>query len=275
MVGAEYRAKEVEGIIEECRDLLKGRKEQNSLSLLLDVHVDFIKDYLLENNIRAKKKKIKDKNKRKADTENKNTYEKVMNSYQELFCRRCLTYDCYKHGNLKKPDMKFQFARALKKEKDQQCVRIRKKAIVNIVPTPFENDNAQSSAQTTLTSEQNALISPLYQIFNGNLDIISNHLEVPKDLLPSPENVQPYASFDIIPPQPKRQKSKGTFTSMAHYNPNWLKRIEESSLKPLFFPCTHTGPCSEATCPCIQSGQWCTKHCVSSFMCLALFTHWH
>lgn len=166
--------------------------------------------------------------------------------------------------------MKFQFALALKKEKDQQCVRIREKRKINatdannIVPTPLENCNAQSSAQTTLTSEQKALLPPLYQIFNGDLDIISNHLEVPKELLPSPENVQPYVSFDIIPPQPKHKKSTNNYTSMANYNQNWVKRIEESTLKPLFYPCTHTEPCSEATCPCVQKGQWCTKHCVYS-----------
>ena len=253
-----------------------GSEEINCLSLLLDAHVDFIKDYLQENNNTSKNSE--DENKRKADDDEiKDAYEKVMNSYQELFCRRCLTYDCYKHGNLKKPDMKFQFALALKKEKDQQCVRIREKRKINatdannIVPTPLENGNAQSSAQTTLTSEQKALLPPLYQIFNGDLDIISNHLEVPKELLPSPENVQPYVSFDIIPPQPKRKKSTNNYTSMANYNQNWVKRIEESTLKPLFYPCTHTEPCSEATCPCVQKGQWCTKHCVSPYSLIRIY----
>ena len=254
MVGAEYREKEISEIIEECRDLLVGYEEQNALSALLKIHIDFIKDHL--------QKDPSDSNisttipeKRKADSDN-DTYEKVLDSSQELFCRRCLTYDCYKHGNLEKPQLKLQFALAMQKKKDKKT----NSDTCAIVLPPFEN-NVESA--TPLTPEQKAMIPPLYQIFNGNLNIISSLLQVPKTLLP--ETVERYAIEEsIIPPQPKRKKQSGIYTSMTNYNQTWVKRIESTSIKPLFYPCTHSEPCSDITCHCVNNGHFCTKHCVHS-----------
>ncbi len=45
-------------------------------------------------------------------------YTDVMDSYRNLFCRRCFVYDCNIHGNLVQPNLNIQTFLALKKEKE-------------------------------------------------------------------------------------------------------------------------------------------------------------
>lgn len=46
------------------------------------------------------------------------SYEEVMDSYRNLFCRRCFIYDCNTHGNLAKPNIHLQGELAVQREKD-------------------------------------------------------------------------------------------------------------------------------------------------------------
>ena len=46
-------------------------------------------------------------------------YEELMDSYRNLFCRRCFTYDCNFHGNLEKPNIELQGELAVLKEKEE------------------------------------------------------------------------------------------------------------------------------------------------------------
>eukprot|EP00978_Attheya_sp_CCMP212_P035311 scaffold152868_cov24-Attheya_sp.AAC.1 len=45
-------------------------------------------------------------------------YAEVMDSYQNLFCRICFSYDCNIHGNLPKPNLDIQAELAVEKEKN-------------------------------------------------------------------------------------------------------------------------------------------------------------
>lgn len=46
------------------------------------------------------------------------------------------------------------------------------------------------------------------------------------------------------------------------YHPEWIKRIVQATSHPFFNPCTHSEPCSEETCSCIQDRFFCTKACI-------------
>jgi SET domain/CXC domain len=60
----------------------------------------------------------------------------------------------------------------------------------------------------------------------------------------------------------KRKKGPGNFwQSMNNYNPVWLKRVEDSEIRPVFVPCDHEDPCSEESCSCVRNAFFCTKHC--------------
>eukprot|EP00978_Attheya_sp_CCMP212_P007421 scaffold17185_cov56-Attheya_sp.AAC.11 len=52
-------------------------------------------------------------------------YAEVMDSYQNLFCRRCFSYDCNMHGNLPKPNLDIQAELAVEKEKNGDWNEVR------------------------------------------------------------------------------------------------------------------------------------------------------
>ncbi|KAL7470905.1 hypothetical protein ACHAXS_011203 [Conticribra weissflogii] len=56
--------------------------------------------------------------KKNSETAIPTSYENVMDSYRNLLCRRCFTYDCNLHGNLPKPNLELLGELAVLKEKE-------------------------------------------------------------------------------------------------------------------------------------------------------------
>lgn len=56
----------------------------------------------------------------KKRTEHPTCYQEAIDSYRDLFCRICFTYDCQIHGNLPKPNMKLLAELAISKDHEGQ-----------------------------------------------------------------------------------------------------------------------------------------------------------
>ncbi len=70
-------------------------------------------------------------------------YTDVMDSYRNLFCRRCFVYDCNIHGNLVQPNLNIQTFLALRKEKEGQVLDSLKtrSELSSLPPSPSPSSN--------------------------------------------------------------------------------------------------------------------------------------
>ena len=69
-------------------------------------------------NDKQKQSDLVSSHKKNSDTSVAVPYECIMDSYRDLFCRRCFTYDCNLHGNLPKANLHLLGELAVQKEVD-------------------------------------------------------------------------------------------------------------------------------------------------------------
>ena len=226
------------------------------------------------------------------------SYLEAVDTYRNLFCRRCFVYDCNMHGNLGKPSLEIQGDLALRKELEGFWNESRQQGKQDggkklLVEVEAINDTEMRSIESTAASHAETLgnkrvhdeiISPVissftatdkvlceraFFIFQGDIDKIASVLGAPRALVEeyvNSANVKCQGYEDVkedIENEAKKRKKKRNFDkSMNNYNLAWLKRVEGAEIHPMFIPCDHDGPCSEENCSCIKNAFFCTKHCV-------------
>jgi len=238
----------------------------------------------------------------KNSEENPNDYMSAMDSYRNLFCRRCLVYDCNIHGNIGQPDVQLQGNLALEKqhygewseaddvfkkkihdylelfqEKHDQCQYNGSKRKEHI---SLCNKKARKSTESKITAIelnglQKAICERTFIMYDGchemmasvmgcSTQAVSNYISE-KQMTLKENSLTIAKQYSFEKKGKKKRKLRPNTTedkSMKNYNPIWLKRVEDAVIHPAFDPCNHSEPCSEATCSCVQNAFFCTKHCV-------------
>jgi len=199
------------------------------------------------------------------------TYDGIIDSYRELFCRRCFTYDCNIHGNLPKSNLDLLGELALQKEKEGKWAEIDGNS--SISKTTIEQTKTISSNQASiangqsddLSHTQQSICERLYLIFEGDIEKMAVVMGA------STKAVQSFVTLNkiklrdpqyVTPTLLKRKRDRvQSYVSMRNYKPEYLNKIQSTLIHPAFIPCDHDGPCNQSNCSCIKNAFFCTKHC--------------
>ena len=228
------------------------------------------------------------------------SYEEVMDSYRNLFCRRCFIYDCNVHGNISKPSIELQGELAVQREKEgfwekEELLPADVVALVAKSSPPSKSASKSQPSSTSsrrgkrtreseldhdvgdneiddadLTPVQESICERMFMIFQGNIGKMAKAMGANRDAVERcvrEKNMklkEPTLLVDGMTTTKKRRTRDGTseYTSMKNYNVAWLKNVQDAEIHPAFIPCDHEGPCNEETCSCVQNAFFCTKHCV-------------
>ena len=218
-----------------------------------------------ESNIRERhrlllkqRSKIANKCKKVSESSDTATYDSAIDSYRELFCRRCFTYDCNIHGNLPKPNLDLLGELATQKEKDGKWKEIDGDRTITSTKDDCKNDD--------LSQIQQAICERLYIIFEGDTEKMAIALGTSKIAVESfvtLNKIKFHEAKFVTPKLLKRKRDKvQSYVSMRNYKPEYLKKIQSTLMHPAFAPCDHSGLCNQSNCSCIQNAFFCTKHCV-------------
>jgi len=200
------------------------------------------------------------------------SYIDIADTFRHLFCRRCLIYDCNRHGIQKQENIKIQTSLAIAKELEGEW------SDKSILTSIHDRDIFGSSttinrptlhSTTELSTSQKALITRMFKMNVGNkvsdiaiaIGASTSAVEtyVKQAGLTIGDSITPFCQF--VDPKNKKRRKKND-KSMNIYNPKWLANIQSVKIHPAFNPCDHEGLCSETTCECVQEGFFCTKHCI-------------
>ena len=228
------------------------------------------------------------------------SYEEAMDSYRNLFCRRCFIYDCNVHGNISKPPIELQGELAVQREKEGfwEKEELLPAEVVSLVAKTSPTSKSASGSPSTstgsrrgkrtreseldhddggseindadLTPTQESICERMFMIFQGNIGKMAKAMGANRDAVErfvKAKNMnlkEPTLLADGMTTSKKRRTRDGIseYTSMKNYNIAWLKNVQDAEIHPAFIPCDHEGPCNEETCSCVQNAFFCTKHCV-------------
>ncbi len=195
------------------------------------------------------------------------TYDNIIDSYRELFCRRCFTYDCNIHGNLPKPNLDLLGELALKKEKDGKWAEIDGHTTTHDLttkskPNPGSTSNCESDE---LSQTQQSICARMYLIFKGDVEKMAVAMGASTNAVQSFVTLNKMKLRDpqyVTPKLLKRKRDKvQSYVSMRNYKPEYLNNIQCTTIHPAFIPCDHDGICNQSNCSCIKNAFFCTKHC--------------
>ncbi len=199
------------------------------------------------------------------------TYGNIIDTYRQLFCRRCFTYDCNIHGNLPKPNLDLLGELAMKKEKDGKWVEIDgPSSTYEQTKTSDSNPNIASTANCesdndSLSQTKQSMCERLHLIFQGDVVKMAHALGVSTNAVQSFVTTNKIEFRDpqyVTPKLLKRKRDRvQCYQSMRNYKPEYLNNIQSTLIHPAFIPCDHDGPCDQSNCSCIQNAFFCTKHC--------------
>ncbi len=195
------------------------------------------------------------------------TYDNVIDTYRELFCRRCFTYDCNIHGNLPKPNLNLLGELALKKEKEGKWAEIDGHTTTfDQITTNRSNPASTSNCESDkLSQAQQSICARLYLIFKGDVEKMALAMGASTNAVQSFVTLNKIKLRDpqyVTPKLLKRKRDKvQSYVSMRNYKPEYLNNIQSTLIHPAFIPCDHDGICNQSNCSCIKNGFFCTKHC--------------
>jgi hypothetical protein len=112
--------------------------------------------------------------------------------------------------------------------------------------------------QLELSDLQKVLCKRLYHIFNEDLEKVASAIGIPQQSIMKQVPLEPFHFSSVDPYAVDRSKKKRK--KKHHYMHG--KKIFKDERHNFFFPCNHTGRCTEETCTCIKNGFFCTKHCI-------------
>ncbi|KAL9188870.1 hypothetical protein ACHAXT_011360 [Thalassiosira profunda] len=260
--------------MEELRDgsqsnAVKLGQIHSTLAKLAGVDVEMVRKRHLHRLVPAKGEESKParedlSHKKNSDVKVAVPYESIANSYRDLHCRRCFTFDCNIHGNLPKANLDLLSELAVQKERDGHWKEIDADLDTSNASNSGEgNEYVNGNSDDGLTPAQQSMCEHAYTIFQGDVEQIAAAIEA------APSAVAAFVKAKTIALQPNKyltaqqpsKKSGRSYTSMNNYNPRWLRNIQSKTIQPSFLPCDHDEPCNDETCSCIQNGFFCTKAC--------------
>ncbi|OWZ22751.1 Polycomb-like protein [Phytophthora megakarya] len=217
-------------------------------------------------------------------------YEKSIDSYRSLFCRRCFVYDCDYHGCLEQPDLSIseQNAVALNLKENEIMINTGRNCgnhcFLGQMSSPMINgfSKAHAISATFGWSKQTRIIcARAYFLCAGNFCEIAKILGDKTCM----EVAEMCAYYDIndrslakeVRHQPKSRRSKkkkSTRMSIAHLQ-STCACFDKVGLLYIFYSqngvvnsvqikiesCSHEGPCEPGVCSCVEDGIFCSKHC--------------
>ena len=213
-------------------------------------------------------------------------YLEAMDSYRNLFCRRCFTYDCNMHGNLPKADAQLQCNLAgsreregywerldpLLPEKEMAALKRRRRSIAGLGwkrmrASPPRSRIPDKTAGAGLTPLQASVCRRAFVIFQGDAVRMAQAMGADLDAVRrfvDERRLRVDTSYTDLGSSGiwSGGKNKNLYVSMRNYKVEWLQRIQNAEIHPFFLPCDHDGPCDEDTCSCVKNAFFCTKHCV-------------
>jgi SET domain len=182
-------------------------------------------------------------------------FRKKFDSYRELWCRRCYTYDCNLHGIREKPKLTTQLELGLKKE------RSRFWQMPDISDLAGTSDANEFSRIAELSDFQKSICKQIYCIFEGDVAKMSCVMRAPVRLIQEFIDAKQITGTPSSTISSLTSKSDLPYYSVKNYKPTWYNRYRDAEIFPFFFPCHHDEKCSDDNCTCIQRRFFCTKAC--------------
>ena len=173
-----------------------------------------------------------------------NPYERQMSTFRDLFCQRCMVYDCFVHGSKRgnySPQLQAEIA-LLKEESGYWAdgASLTCQVIGEAKSSPPRK--WQEKKELVLSEAQQVLGQRLSHIFGGDLNHVASALGVSSDLIDKRIKSEPL-EYQFIDPkkvdQTKFRNNRGKNSTVFSRARSKVKRI------PFPFPCYHTEPCSE------------------------------
>lgn len=236
-----------------------------NISKLSDVDKDRIKDCHRQHHVDREQTFDFRRKHKNSDTPMRVSYDKIIDSYRDLFCRFCFTFDCNIHGNLPKAPIELLVELALNKEREGKWAEIDGNV------TSIDQANRQESiafhGSDELSPVQQSICEHFYVMFQGDIEKMALVMGA------STKTVQSFVTLNkikllndpkyVTPTLLKRKSDRvpNLYVSMRNYKPEYLSKIQSTFIHPAFIPCDHDEPCNQANCSCIKNAFFCTKHC--------------
>lgn len=177
-----------------------------------------------------------------------------LNSYRDIWCGQCCTYDCNRHGLRPEIIPKAEEMRSLVMlERERE-----KKPNASLTLAPKE----ESEMGNSLTDQQKVMFDDVWQMYEGDVEKVARFLRVTVAVASSHAEtvgatvLASKGATKMVNDTPSSKQ----YYSLQHYK--WYKGYGEATKRAEFKPCYHEGECSDTNCQCVQNKHFCTRDCV-------------